>query len=49
MITGFPFIASRMLLPVTVIDMVVGTAIFFVASLLVSRVLYKLHIRDEPY
>ena len=45
----FPFIASRMLLPVTVIDMVVGTAIFFLASLLVARVLYKLHIRDEPY
>jgi len=45
----FPFIASRMLLPVTVIDMVVGTAIFFLGSLVVARALYKLHLRDEPY
>jgi hypothetical protein len=45
----FPFIASRMLLPVTVIDMVLGTAIFFLGSLVVARVLYKLHIHDEPY
>jgi CDP-2,3-bis-(O-geranylgeranyl)-sn-glycerol synthase len=45
----FPFIASRLLLPVSVIDIVTGTAIFFVASLIVSRILFKLRIRDEPY
>ncbi|ODS01939.1 hypothetical protein AUC69_00015 [Methyloceanibacter superfactus] len=45
----FPFIASRLLLPVTVLDIVTGTAIFFVASLIVSRILFKLGIRDEPY
>lgn len=45
----FSFIASRMLLPVTVIDIVVGTAIFFLGSLVVARALFKLRIRDEPY
>jgi len=45
----FPFIASRLLLPVTLIDIVAGTAIFSVASIFVSRALFKLHIRDEPY
>jgi CDP-archaeol synthase len=45
----FPFIASRLLLPVTVLDIVTGTAIFFVSSLIVSRILFKLGIRDEPY
>lgn len=45
----FPFIASRLLLPVTLIDMVLGTAIFFVAMLLVARALFKLRIRGEPY
>ncbi len=45
----FSFIAGRMLLPVTVIDIVVGTAIFFLGSLVVARALFKLRIRDEPY
>ena len=45
----FSFIASRMLLPVTIIDIVVGTAIFFLGSLVVARALFKLRIRDEPY
>jgi len=44
-----PFIASRLLVPVTALDMLVGTALFFVTSALASRVLYKLSLRDEPY
>lgn len=45
----FPMIAARLLLPVTVIDIVVGTALFFVGSLVASRLLFKLRVRDEPY
>jgi CDP-2,3-bis-(O-geranylgeranyl)-sn-glycerol synthase len=44
-----PFIAARWLLPVSPLDMTVGTAIFFVAGLAVSRLLFKLRFRDEPY
>jgi CDP-archaeol synthase len=45
----FPLLASRLLLPVTLIDIAVGTAIFFVAVLALSRILFKLRVRDEPY
>lgn len=45
----FPFLAARMLVPVSFLDVVVGTAIFFVGSLAVSRILFKLNVRDEPY
>lgn len=44
-----PFIVVRWLLPVSPVDMVVGTAIFFVGSLALSRLLFKLRLRDEPY
>lgn len=44
-----PFIAAHWLLPVSPLDMAVGTAIFFVAGLAVSRLLFKLRFRDEPY
>jgi CDP-2,3-bis-(O-geranylgeranyl)-sn-glycerol synthase len=45
----FPAIASRWLLPITVADILCVTALFFVGELAVSRVLYKLRIRDRPY
>ena len=45
----FPLLASRLLLPVTLIDIVVGTAIFFAGGLALSRILFKLRIRGEPY
>jgi len=44
-----PAIASRWLLPITVADILCVTALFFVGELAVSRVLYKLRIRDRPY
>lgn len=44
-----PFLAARLLLQVTFLDVAIGTAIFFVGSLAVSRILFKLHVRDEPY
>ena len=45
----FPLLAARLLLPVTFLDVVVGTVLFFAGSLIVSRFLFKLGIRDEPY
>jgi len=45
----FPLLAAQLLLPVTFVDIVVGTAIFFAASLIISRILFKLRVRDEPY
>jgi hypothetical protein len=45
----FPLITARLLLPVSLIDMAVGTVIFFVGVLALSRILFKLRVRDEPY
>jgi hypothetical protein len=44
-----PFIAASWLFPVSLLDIVAGTAIFFVGGLALSRILFKLRIRDEPY
>jgi CDP-2,3-bis-(O-geranylgeranyl)-sn-glycerol synthase len=44
-----PLFAARWLLPVTLVDVFVGTALFFVGSVLVSRLLFKLNVRDKPY
>jgi len=45
----FPLIAARWFLPVTLLDMAAGTAIFFVCEIALSRILFKLRMRDEPY
>jgi len=45
----FPFIAARWFFPVTLLDMVAGTVIFLVCEIAVSRILFKLRMRDEPY
>lgn len=45
----FPLLASRWLLPVSVIDIVVGVAIFLAAAPLVSRLFFRLGLRDQPY
>ncbi len=45
----FPLIAARMLIPVTLLDIVVVVAIFFVGELMLSRILFKLRLRDRPY
>lgn len=44
-----PLLAARWLVPVGLLEIVAGTAIFFVGSLAVSRLLFKLKVRDEPY
>jgi CDP-2,3-bis-(O-geranylgeranyl)-sn-glycerol synthase len=45
----FPLLAVQLLLPLTIVDIVLGTAVFFAGSLVVSRILFKLSVRDEPY
>ena len=44
-----PLLVAGWLVPITVIDVLVGTALFFVGSLVVSRLLFKLNLRDKPY
>jgi len=45
----FPLVAARWFLPVTLVDIAAGTAIFFVCGIALSRLLFKLRMRDEPY
>jgi CDP-archaeol synthase len=45
----FPLLTCCQMLSLTALDVVVGTAIFFGAELVLSRVLFKLHVRDRPY
>ena len=44
-----PLLAVRLLSPVTILDIVVATGLFFAGSLVVSRFLFMLGVRDEPY
>ena len=45
----FPLLACWSALPLTALDIVVGTATFFVGEVLLSRLLYHFHLRDRPY
>ena len=45
----FPLLACRNALSLGLIDMAAVVVVFFVGELIVSRVLYKLRIRDRPY
>jgi CDP-diglyceride synthetase len=44
-----PVLASAFFLSLTLLDVVATTVIFFVGELALSRVLFKLHIRNRPY
>jgi len=44
-----PFIAASWLVPISVLDIVAGTAIFAVGELAASRILFWLNLREEPY
>lgn len=44
-----PLLACWQLLSLTAVDIVAGTAIFFIGELVLSRVLFKFHLRDRPY
>jgi CDP-2,3-bis-(O-geranylgeranyl)-sn-glycerol synthase len=45
----FPLLACRTLLALTAADIAVTVAIFFVGEVALSRLLYRLRIRDRPY
>ncbi|HXP72742.1 MAG TPA: CDP-archaeol synthase [Stellaceae bacterium] len=45
----FPLLACRVTLPLTLGDVAVAVAIFFLGEVVLSRLLYKLRIRDRPY
>lgn len=45
----FPLLACRYVLPLTVLDIALIVGIFFVGELIISRLLYRIHLRDEPY
>jgi CDP-diglyceride synthetase len=45
----FPLLACRDFLSLTAADIALGVGIFFVGELILSRLLYKAHLRDEPY
>lgn len=45
----FPALACRALLSLSVVDIVATVAAFFIGELLLSRLLYRLNIRDRPY
>jgi hypothetical protein len=45
----FPLLACRSVLPLSVLDIVAIVSIFFAGELLLSRLFYQLHLRDQPY
>ena len=45
----FPLLASRLLLPLSILDIVAGVTIFVVGALIVSPILFRLNLRDEPH
>jgi CDP-diglyceride synthetase len=45
----FPLLACRAALSLTVADIALGVGIFFIGELLLSRLLFRVHLRDRPY
>jgi hypothetical protein len=45
----FPMLACRDALSLTIVEMALGVGIFFIGELILSRLLYQVHVRDEPY
>ena len=45
----FPLLVARQTIGLTVMDIAAAVAVFFVGEILLSRLLYKWHIRDQPY
>ena len=45
----FPLLACRNLLSLAAADIAVGVVIFFIGEVVLSRLLYALHLRDRPY
>ena len=45
----FPLLACRSTLSLTVVDITAGCAIFLVGEVLLSRLFFRLRLRDRPY
>jgi CDP-2,3-bis-(O-geranylgeranyl)-sn-glycerol synthase len=45
----FPLLLCRRALSLTVVDLLLIVGGFFVAELAISKVLYRFHLRDQPY
>jgi hypothetical protein len=45
----FPLLACRDALSLTAVDIALAVASFFVGELILSRLLYRAHLRDQPY
>ena len=45
----FPFLACRSMLGLTAADVAAGVLLFFIGEIVLSRLLYKLHVRKRPY
>jgi hypothetical protein len=45
----FPMLACRDSLSLTAVDIALGVGIFLVGELVLSRLLFRAHLRDEPY
>ena len=45
----FPMLACREALSLTIADIALGVGIFFIGELILSRLLFRAHLRDEPY
>ena len=44
-----PLLVCRQALALTILDIAVATAVFFIGETVLSRVLFRLHVRDRPY
>jgi CDP-diglyceride synthetase len=44
-----PLFACRQALALTAVDIALACGVFFVGELLLSRLLFRLHLRDRPY
>jgi CDP-diglyceride synthetase len=45
----FPLVASQWLLPLSILDIVAGVTIFVVGAMILSPLLFRLNVRDEPH
>jgi CDP-archaeol synthase len=45
----FPLLSCRPMLALTVADIAVGVVVFFIGELVLSRLLYKLRVRSQPF
>lgn len=45
----FPLLACREALALTAPDIIAGTVLFFIGEILLSRLLFRLRVRDRPY